>query len=384
MNNKIVKTIDEHNIDRDANVLFAFDLEGSDYVCYRISRDEEQDNIFISKVVKNIDSTFNMINIDDINEKSKLNSIVMALVKGAVESSSDKLTGDSISLSDGKNIKFISVNFNKEQRIEVKKTYVTTVKKEVTRVSEKYYAVEVAIEQPVVEDIFPTITPVQEEVKIVEPVVVAPTPVVVQEPTVVVAAPVVPEPVSVIEQPVSVQTVVQPTPQVVPVTPSVVTPTPVVVEPITVAAQPQPAVAPSQPVISQVDDTPAPIVVAPEPVPASVSVLDAQPLVFNASKESNLNAALGEVANTATIPTQDLSPVREFGVDTPVAVQTNVQSQPAVAPMVQPEVSAQPKTLSKKAGFANSKFFMVVAIAFFLASCIFLGYEVFQYFQITK
>ena len=42
------------------------------------------------------------------------------------------------------------------------------------------------------------------------------------------------------------------------------------------------------------------------------------------------------------------------------------------------------KKLTKKAGFANSKFFMLVAIAFFLASCIFLGYEVFNYFQLTK
>lgn len=381
MNNKIIKTIDEHNIDRDASVLFAFDLEGSDYVCYRISRDDEQDNIFISKVVKNIDGTFNMVNIDDTNEKSKLSSIVMALVKGAVESHSDKLAGDSISLSDGKNVKFIAVNFNREQRIEVKKTYVTTVKKEVTRVAEKYYFVEVVLEQPaVVEDIFPTITPVQEELKVVEPVVVASTPVVAQEPTVVPAAPVVTETIPVLEQPVVVQAVVQPTPQVAPVTPSVVTPAPVVVEPITVAAQPQPAVVPAQPVISQTDSTPAPIVVAPEPVPASVSVTEAQPLVFNASKESNLNAALGEVANTATIPTQDISSVREFGVDAPVVA----QPQPAVASMVQPDVNVQAKKLTKKAGFANSKFFMVVAIAFFLASCIFLGYEVFQYFQITK
>ena len=41
MNNKIIKTIDEHNIDRDANVLFAFDLDGSEYVTYRIGRDEQ-------------------------------------------------------------------------------------------------------------------------------------------------------------------------------------------------------------------------------------------------------------------------------------------------------------------------------------------------------
>ena len=109
MNNKIVKTIDEHNIDRDANVMFAFDLEGSEYVSYRISRDEEQDNLFVSKVLKNLDGTFNMVNIDDSNEKSKLNSIVTSLVGSAVKSPADKLPGDTVSLSDGKTIKFISV-----------------------------------------------------------------------------------------------------------------------------------------------------------------------------------------------------------------------------------------------------------------------------------
>ena len=37
-----------------------------------------------------------------------------------------------------------------------------------------------------------------------------------------------------------------------------------------------------------------------------------------------------------------------------------------------------------KSGFANNKFFMVIAIMFFVASCVFLGYEVFNYFQVTK
>ena len=391
MNNKNIKTIDEHNIDREANVLFAFDLDGSDYVCYRISRDDEQDNLFISKVIKDIDGTFNMVNIDDTAEKSRLNSIVMALVKGAVENPADKLSGDSVSLSDGKSIKFITVNFNKEQRIEVKKTYVTTVKKEVSRVSEKYYAVEVVLEQPiVVDDIFPTVTPVHEELKVVEPVTVVPTPVVVAAPTVETVTPVVTETIPVVEQPVVVETVVQSVPtevvatsQVVAEPQVVIAPAPTVVEPINVVPAPVVSVPPVDAQVQPTPVVPTPVSVVPEPAPASVSVTEPQPLVFNASKETNLNAALGEVANTASIPAQDISAVREFGVEEPVVPVQNVQ-QPVVAPMSQPEVMSQPKKLSKKAGFVNSKFFMVVAIAFFLASCIFLGYEVFNYFQITK
>jgi hypothetical protein len=197
--------------------------------------------------------------------------------------------------------------------------------------------------------------------------VVVETPVVV---TPVVETPVV-APTPVVVEPVAVQ----PTP--IQVVPTEVTPAPVVVEPITVAAPVQPI-----PVVAETPVT-EPTVVQPIPEPASVVTPDPnQPLVFNASKETNLNAALGEVASTTTIPVENIQPVRDFGVDTPV--QSTPVVTPAVAPMQQPEVPVQGPVLTKKAGFADSKFFMVVAVAFFLASCVFLGYEVFSYFQLTK
>jgi len=389
MNNKIVKTIDEHNIDRDANVMFAFDLEGSEYVAYRISRDEEQDNLFVSKILKNLDGTFNMVNIEDSNEKLKFNNIITNLVGSAVKSPADKLAGDTVSLSDGKTIKFISVVFNKEQKIEVRKTYVTTVKKEVSRVAEKYYDVIVKEEPKVVEDIFPTITPVteviQEEVKPVEVVtsepIVSPAPVV-QTP--VVESPVLSTPI--VEVPkVETQVVIPATPVVaVESVPPVVT-----AQPVTPVVETVPV---SQPVVNaaasiSVQETPVvqpvpvvaaqPTVVVPEPV---VLPSEPQTLIFDASKETNLNAALGEVASAETIPVENIATIREFGVEAPV--QTVVNPQPVVAPVVSPANTGNSGT--NKAGFANSKFFMLVAIAFFLASCIFLGYEVFNYFQLTK
>ena len=373
MNNKNIKVVDEHNIDRNANVMFGFDLEGSEYVSYWIERDVENSNIFISKVIKNIDGTYNMMDIEDTAEKSKLTEILKSLITNAVESQNDKLAGNSVTLADGKVVKFIPVSFNKEQRLNVQKTYVTTVKKEVIRVAEKYYYVEVVLEQPKVEEnIFPTIPSVTEPVNEVFPEVpVTPAPTVAPAPVMaapVVETPVMPEPV--VPEPVAVQ----PTP--IQVVPTEVTPAPAVVEPITVApVQPTPVVAES-PVTE-------PTVVQPVPEPATVVMPDPnQPLVFNAAKETNLNAALGEVASTTTIPVENIQPVRDFGVDTPV--QPTPVVNPAVAPMQQPEVPVQGPVLTKKAGFADSKFFMVVAVAFFLASCIFLGYEVFSYFQLTK
>ena len=412
MNNKVIKTIDEHNIDRDAYIMFAFDLEGSEYVSYRISRDEEQDNLFISKIIKDTDGTFKMLDVESSDEKARLNSIVMALVEGAVKNSADKLNRDSVTLSDGNIVKFIDVKFNKEQSIKVKKTYITTVKKEVSRVTEKYYDVVAILDQTKVEEVFPAVTPVTpvvEEVKVVEPVptvvesitvpiVEAPTSVsvvsqpvetvaTVVQPTPVVETPIVQAEVVTPVQPVVMSApVVEPVPTVVASIPTVdastnvigqtVQPVPSVVEPVTVATTPVVQAVPVQQVVVE------PTVVAPTPVSANVAVTESQPLVFDASKETNLNAALGEVANTATIPVENIQPVREFGVDAPV--QQSVAQQTVVTPMIQPEVAVASKKLTKKAGYANSKFFMVVAIAFFLASCIFLGYEVFNYFQLTK
>jgi len=424
MKNRNVKVIDDHNIDRNANVMFAMDLEGSEYVVYWIERDENSNNVFVSKVLKNIDGTYNMINIDDDDKKRDVSDTVKMLISNAVSDQNDKLVGTSVALSNGKAVKFIDVSFNKEQNINVSKTYITTVKKEVTKVSEDYY--DVVIEETKVADVLPSVTPVVETVAevfpelgtvtapVVETVqsVPEPTPAVLQQeviPTPVVGAapvvePVVSQPVmetipqEVIPQPVVIPTPAVETPTVAPVqAPIISTP---VVEPVQAAVvetpvvMPQPAVVQTpveaSPVVQPVvESIPQPSIIEPTPVVAAPVVPESTTLVFDGAKETNLNAALGEVANSSAIPVENIEPVREFGVDTPVPTPVvtepaAVPQQPIIAPMVQPENNQIPKTLTKKAGFANSKFFMVVAIAFFLASCIFLGYEVYRYFQLTK
>ncbi|MBQ2872647.1 MAG: DUF1292 domain-containing protein [Bacilli bacterium] len=465
MKSRNIKVVDEHNIDRVANIVFGMDLEGSEYVVYWIERDEESNNVFVSKVVKNLDNTFNLANIEEEFEKESVSKIVKDLIAKAVSDDADKLAGETLTLSDGKNIKFISVSFNKEQRLDVKKTYITTVKKEVTRVSEKYYDVVLSVEEPQIVDIFPeqtqdifpeVVASAPEKVEEVptlssEPVVSTPaTPVIPEAPLESVVPEVsesataisevnpieetlndefvafgvqekTPEPVaapvevasqepvgavveSITNQALSESTPVLETPTVdvkteeVPVLEAPVTEkSEQVVVPAEVLAQATPAVeepkvvlpepivpTPITPVIPQPVAIPPVSTVASEPV-AAAPVTENQPLVFNASKETNLNAALGEVAKDTTIPVENIEVVREFGEEGPVLPQTPVSTaQPAIAPMVQPEMVSDPKALTRKAGFANNKFFMVVAIAFFLASCVFLGYEVFNYFQLTK
>lgn len=410
MKNRNVKVIDEHNIDRNANIMFALDLDGSEYVVYWIERDEDSNNVFVSKVLKNLDNTYNMLNIDDADKKKEVADMVKVLITNAVSDQNDKMVGLTTTLSNGKVAKFIDVTFNKEQSINVAKTYITTVKKEVTKVAENYY--DVVVEETKVADVLPAVTPVIEPVTeifpetpapltvetpvvppVVEPVVletpvvtpeILPTPAPVENDTfvefgtepVATPAPAVVEPTPVVETPV-VPAVTEPvlleTPVVEP-TPAVVTPAPVtepvvapVVEPTPVA--PAPVVEPAPVVVPEVVATPAPV--------------ENQPLVFNATNETNLNAALGEVASSATIPVENIEPVREFGVDAPVT--ESVVQQPAVAPVPETPITGEGQPIATgKAGFANSKFFMVVAVAFFLASCIFLGYEVYNYFQLVK
>ena len=110
MENKSIKVIDEHNIDRVANVICAIDVDGSDYVVYSIERDSDNDNIFVSKLVKNINETSNIVNIDDSMEKDKMSSLVKELIKYAVDNDSLDQNDRKVSLPSGK----VSIVFGRE------------------------------------------------------------------------------------------------------------------------------------------------------------------------------------------------------------------------------------------------------------------------------
>ena len=93
-----------------------------------------------------------------------------------------------------------------------------------------------------------------------------------------------------------------------------------------------------------------------------------EPVVFDASKENNLLNALSdkniEASNKAMLlNNESLNNVRDFG------------GEPA-------KVNYQPNV--RKAGFVNSKLLTVVSILFFLASCGFLVYEIFNFINAKK
>ncbi len=305
-----------------------------------------------------------------------------------------------IVLKNGVEVNVSGVMFNKEQRINVPRTYVTTVKKSVTKVSGDFFKVDVNLADT---SIFHTldssnintkpeitlpeldIQPEKVEEKkeeaptelklpealamTVEPepveaaeTVMAATPAV-EAPTVVEATP---EPVKVEEaNPTVVEPIPTPVMEVVPEPTSELKPSeePVLAaEPI--SAEPVPEVKAEAPI-----EAPDVVIPIPTPVETSAEVKTDAVLTFDGYGESNLNKALGEVSEEKVVaaPQEGVESLREFGTDEPV-----------------PEVATEEnvKTLTKtRGGFANNKFFMVVAIVFFIAACVFLGYEAFQYFQ---
>lgn len=409
MESRNIKVIDEHSIDRKANIICAFAVDGSDYVVYWIERDNENDNIFISKILKNIDGTSSMVNIDDTSEKERMTEVVKEIIKYSIDSGENKLSGNSITLPGGKQIGVVSVLFNKEQNINVQKTYVTTVKKAVTKVSEEYYDIPFespkTVEEP--SQIFetvaePIVEPVKEESPVIAPVESIPSmpasPVVEPIPTPVIEPSVTPLEVSSAPSPSLVDSSASETSTVSPLpaestpventAPAVETVAPIfdlkTSTPVETVAT-TPAVDPISSAVESAATSVIPPIVASDSVPSETvgisptvpTPVQTSPLVFDATGESNLNKALGEASSESAIPVEEIQPVREFGVDAPV-----VAPQEEIATNVQ--TSEQVPNMPTKAGFANNKFFMVIAVAFFMASCVFLGYEVFNYFQIVK
>lgn len=418
MENKSIKVIDEHNIDRVANVICAIDVDGSDYVVYSIERDSDNDNIFVSKLVKNINETSNVVNIDDSMEKDKISSLVKELIKYAVDNESLDQNDRKVSLPSGKVVNIIVAMIDKkEQNINVQKTYITTVKKAVTKVSEDFYKIEsngIDVGSQM-DNIFPNFgVPSEKEV--------APLPDIV--PNLVETNK--EETINTISEPQKIDStipniinpVVENTPSTInndlsnetSISQNIVSP---VVNDIKIETVPtmESSVEHSQDLPHAVSPEPVPVIQSPvlepqilpssipsSPIPSSEPVIDKvenptstfnftppvsdNKIVFDGSKESNLNEALGEVSTDKILATDNVEPIREFGVDD-VKETSLPNSAPSVDTLSVPDVQSS-NISSTIAGFANNKFFMVIAILFFVSACVFLGYEAFRYFQLTK
>lgn len=401
MDNRNVKIVDENNIDREGKVICGFSNNGNNYALIFINRDEELDSLFVTREVKKLDGTSNLVEFDDANEKEIIDGLAKKLIQYAVHSDDDILNSKTVSI-DGKDININNVVFNKEQHLNISKSYVTAVKRSACKVAFDYFKTNeltkndeeifsnnensifanfgAPIETPASEDIPGLVNAVTEPMKEnnndgklsnVEPVV---------EET-----PVLEVPESLISEPVSKETTDVIPSEVEPVLPNIA--------PVSVVPQVEKEAAPVLPIHENDNEVVSNPVkddeVKTEPVPISpvsvissvspVNSISSEPqLFFDGSKETNLNKVLGEENVDKVVKTEDsgVESLREFGTSDKTL---SVENDSSVNSMVQPE-HEKVKTLSRSKGFANNKFFTVIAIILFLAACAFLGYEAFQYF----
>ena len=140
-------------------------------------------------------------------------------------------------------------------------------------------------------------------------------------------------------------------------------------EGLTSSVEPTPT---PEPIINTSVDTPNPFssinVETGTPTVEPISLGNQELVVFDASKENNLLNALSdktvEASNKAMLLNDNsLNNVRDFGEESA-------------------KVNYQPNF--KKAGFVNSKWLTVISILFFLASCGFLVYEIFNFINAKK
>lgn len=75
------KIIDENNIERDATLITVIEVEGKEYVIYSIDRDAENVNIFVSALKKDSNGNDIIVDIDNDEEKIRLNEIVKNIIK---------------------------------------------------------------------------------------------------------------------------------------------------------------------------------------------------------------------------------------------------------------------------------------------------------------
>ena len=434
MESKNVKVIDEHSIDRNAKIICGFSINGEKYVLYSIERDSDNDNLFVSKIVGNLDGTYNMANIDDSMIKGKIDAIVKELIKYSVDNEADKLDSTSVKLSSG-SVEIIDVSFNKEQNINVTKTYVATVKKAVTKVGEDFYKVKnpivselsemprgdvelpttvdapVELATPSIDNVTIPLEEAQKEETLEPENVPTVEPVLPEEPSL---APLTeqvtnPELINALDQAVDdlkiddvpngsekkldneLEMVDAPKEESIngsvlnnnesksekaffgnaaPVLP--VTPVEVPSEKVPMSFESAPLMTP--PELAKEESS-----LIQSAIPSPGDVPSDNKLIFDGSKETNLKFVFDDnsannVSKAISSNDENVESLREFGVDQPIINTDELKA---------PQESVNGPVLKKSKGFANNKFFMVVAIVIFIAACVFLGYEAFQYFKIV-
>ncbi len=81
MEDETFMMVDENGNEKEALVINVIEALGNEYVVYGIEEDNDNYGIYSSRLIKNPSGDFEIISIEDEEEKNKINAIVMDLLK---------------------------------------------------------------------------------------------------------------------------------------------------------------------------------------------------------------------------------------------------------------------------------------------------------------
>ena len=71
---------DENGIMREARIIDKIEINGQDYLIYALSINEEEDSIYVSKLIKNVNGEEEIVNIQDDNERDVVINTVREVI----------------------------------------------------------------------------------------------------------------------------------------------------------------------------------------------------------------------------------------------------------------------------------------------------------------
>lgn len=72
--------LDENNNEVEAEILTIIEVNNQEYVIYSTSANADEDNVFVSKIIKNEDGSEDIVPITDENERDEIHKIVEELI----------------------------------------------------------------------------------------------------------------------------------------------------------------------------------------------------------------------------------------------------------------------------------------------------------------
>ncbi len=80
MDNKFLVE-DENGVTKEASIITTFDYNGKRYLLYTISKDEENDNVLVSELIKDSEGYDTLKDIEDTSIKEELDEVVKRLLR---------------------------------------------------------------------------------------------------------------------------------------------------------------------------------------------------------------------------------------------------------------------------------------------------------------